>query len=258
MSKYAIGDVQGHYEPLMALLETIKFDPSRDELILLGDVVNRGPDSLKVIRFILAHQASIKMVLGNHDLYMLHLYHTQTVHENHTLQGVLEADDVADIMAYFRRQGFLIWDKSLNVVMTHAGIAPVWTMVEAQKYAHELEYFMQTDGFFDWMQHYFDKHPTDWDPKRKGLARYQLIADYFTRMRDVDSDGHLVFKRKAYPWFACPKRITWQETIVFGHWAALKGRTGFAKIQALDTGCHWGGVLTALNLETMERFAKSC
>ena len=258
MPKYAIGDIQGHYQPFMALLEKIKFNPSVDELILLGDVVNRGPDSLKVIRFILAHQSCVKLVLGNHDLYLMQLYYGHSQHENHTLQQVLAAEDILDIMAYFRKQAFLIWDRSLNVVMTHAGIAPIWTINEAEMYARELESFMQTDGFLDWMQHYFDKHQKVWDPQLKGLARYQLIADYFTRMRDVDIDGNLVFKAKAYPWFACPKRINWNETIVFAHWAELKGKTGFSKIRALDTGCHWGGALTALNLETMERFSKSC
>ena len=258
MSKYAIGDIQGHYTAFMALLEKIKFDPSCDELILLGDVVNRGPDSLKVMRFILAHQLSVNMVLGNHDLYLMHLFYTQNQGQDHTLHELLAAEDAINIMAYLRKQAFLIWDKSLNLIMTHAGIAPIWTVVEADRYALELQSFMQSAGFINWMEHYFDKHPSTWQSDLTGLERYQVIADYFTRMRYVDVNGNLVFKIKAYPWFACPKRLDWQETIIFGHWAMLKGKTGLVKIQALDTGCHWGGGLTALNLETMERFVKSC
>ena len=154
MSKYAIGDIQGHYAVFMALLDKINFDPSSDELILLGDVVNRGPDSLKVMRFILDYHLSIKMVLGNHDLYLMHLFYTQSEGQGHTLRELLLAADIIDIMAYLRKQAFLIWDKSLHVVMVHAGIAPIWTVVAADSYARELASFMQTAGFMDWMTHY--------------------------------------------------------------------------------------------------------
>jgi bis(5'-nucleosyl)-tetraphosphatase (symmetrical) len=258
MSKYAIGDIQGHFKPLMGLLDKIHFDPKQDELILLGDVVNRGPQSLEVMRFILAHQDKVKMVLGNHDLYLMHLFYGQGTGVNHTLKEILAAAEIDEIMDYLRKQPFLIHDESLNVVMTHAGIAPTWTIEMAKAYVQELHEFMQTDGFLEWMKHYFVKHPLFLEPKLKGLARYQVIADYFTRMRYVDAHGHLLFNTKGYPWFACPKRINWPATIVFGHWAVLKGKTGFRRIQALDTGCHWGGALTALNLETMERIGKSC
>ena len=244
MSKYAIGDIQGHFKPLMGLLDKIHFDPKQDELILLGDVVNRGPQSLEVLRFILAHQDAVKMVLGNHDLYLMHLFYGQGTGVNHTLNEVLAAAEIEEIMNYLRKQPFLIHDESLNLVMTHAGIAPTWTLEMAKAYAQE--------------HHYFDKHPSFLEPRLTGLARYQVIADYFTRMRFVDIHGHMVFNTNGYPWFACPKRVNWPATIVFGHWASLKGKTGFRRIQALDTGCHWGGALTALNLETMERIGKSC
>lgn len=266
MAKYAIGDLQGHYDGLLRLLDRIQFDPKNDELWLVGDLVNRGPKSLEVLRFLSRLTPSPKISLGNHDLYLLqHLYSQRPKGQTLELQDILKAPDREELGHWLRQQAFMHEDSHAKILMVHAGLAPAWTLNTAKAIAKELKTVLTTDAmFFEWMNHYFAPHPSQWDDTLQNLTRWQVAVDYFTRIRFTDRHGQLNWTshqglsdtpKDCYPWFACPKRETWSETIIFGHWASLLGKTGFTKVQNIDTGFHWGGVLTALNLDNFQRFS---
>jgi bis(5'-nucleosyl)-tetraphosphatase (symmetrical) len=261
MARYAIGDVQGHYDVLMRLLDPLDFS----ELWFVGDLVNRGPQSLLVLRFLMNLKPQPKIVLGNHDLYLLRLLFAPNSRRGEdTLDDVLKAHDRDEIGHWLRTKPYLIEDKTQHIVMTHAGIAPCWSMDEARSHAKELYDFSQTPAFIDWMQNFNYQLLKHWASDLKGLDRMQLISDYMTRMRFTDNQGHLDWRaneslmttpKGSYPWYECPIRENWQETIIFGHWAALQGRTKHHQFQAIDTGVAWNGPLTALDLDSFERIS---
>lgn len=264
MSDYVIGDIQGHYDGLLRLLAKIKFNPSHDRLYFVGDLVNRGPASLKTLQFLANLSDVTKVCLGNHDLYLLqHLYSKQPQGPKEELSTILNAPERHKLGAWLRQQHFLIPEPSAYIV--HAGVAPTWTEEQASSYALELEAVLRNDEhFFLWMNSYFTPRPKVWDSSLTGLPRWQLLADIFTRMRFTSADGHLDFSSheglqqtppNCYPWYACPKRETWSRPIIFGHWASLLGKTGFNHFQNIDTGFHWGGTLTALNLDNFKRYS---
>jgi bis(5'-nucleosyl)-tetraphosphatase (symmetrical) len=266
MPRYAIGDLQGHYDGLLRLLERIQFEPKNDELWFVGDLVNRGPQSLEVLRFLSHLSPSPKINLGNHDLYLLqHLYSQRPQGQILQIEPILKAPDRQELGDWLRHQTFLYEDTHANLIMVHAGISPTWTLSQAKQIATELKTVLHTDDlFFEWMNHYFAPRPQKWSDQLQGLARWQTAADYFTRMRFTNFQGELDWSShqglnetpaNCYPWFACPKRTHWSTNIIFGHWASLLGKTGLKKIQAIDTGFHWGGVLTALNLDHFQRFS---
>ncbi len=263
MANYAIGDLQGHLTPLKRLLDKIKYEPTQDTLWFVGDLVNRGPESLETLRFIKSLPSTTKVVLGNHDLYLLQVLYSKTPKRyQDTLDEILNAPDKDELSHWLRRLPFCHYDEKINVFMAHAGLAPIWTIQKALQLGQELEQICRTDAFFEWMNLYFNPHPHQWSDGLHGLPRWQIIGDYFTRMRFTLKDGSLDWRSHdrvshapegCYPWYACPARQNWDATIVFGHWASLLGKTGFTHFQAVDTGCHWGGHLIALNLETLQR-----
>lgn len=264
MSDYVIGDLQGHYDGLQRLLAKIDYQPSQDRLYFVGDLVNRGPESLKTLRFLAKLEPKVRLCLGNHDLYLLqHLYSKKPQGPEEELKAILVAPDREYLGAWLRAQGFLIASPSAYIV--HAGIAPTWTEAQAIDYANELQTVLSNEeNFSHWMSHYFTPRPQVWDPQLQGLPRWQLLADVFTRMRFTTGNGHLDFSSHAdlhqtpngcYPWFACPKRKTWSRPVIFGHWASLLGKTGLKCFQNIDTGFHWGGTLTALNLDNFKRYS---
>jgi bis(5'-nucleosyl)-tetraphosphatase (symmetrical) len=266
MPKYAIGDLQGHYDGLQRLLHLIQYNPLEDELWFVGDLVNRGSQSLETLKFLSTLTPVPKICLGNHDLYLLYLIYSQNPkHVSTDLLPILTAPDKEELGFWLRQQDFFHFYKKNNIILTHAGVAPMWSRDKAQTLAEELKsVLMDDDLFFHWMRLYFNSRPSIWSDNLEGLPRWQVIADYFTRMRFTHYDGELNWvshggltetPEKCYPWFACPSQIQRQETIVFGHWASLLGKTGFKKIQHIDTGFHWGGVLTALNLDNFQRFS---
>ncbi len=260
MIRYAIGDIQGHYNGLMTLLEKLGHF---DELWFVGDLVNRGPHSLEVLRFLKNLKPEPKIVLGNHDLYLLYLVYAKSPKRGKdNLDSLLKAPDKDELCDWLRTRDWLIEDAEKKLIMTHAGLAPIWTIAQAKNLASELKTMMQTDNYHHFFNHYFDKRPSMWGDNLVELNRWQVASDYFTRMRFTDAYGQLDWRdngemtqapKDAYPWFACPIRQTWEETIIFGHWAALMGKTGLTKFQAIDTGYNWNGHLTALNLDTFER-----
>jgi len=265
MSDYAIGDVQGCYEPLMRLLDVIDFDDKQDRLWFVGDLVNRGPQSLEVLRFIKQLPIRANITLGNHDLHLLSkIFADQGYHNpDDTLHTILATDDREELGHWLRQQSILIYDAPLNIVMCHAGIAPVWTLTQAKKYAGELENTLRSPDFTLFLKTMYGNQPDHWQEGLQGIDRLRIITNYFTRMRFCDQEGHLILNYKGtlaeappdlVPWFAVKNRIAIEADLVFGHWAALQGHSPIATIHAIDTGCLWGGPLTALRLQDKQRF----
>jgi len=262
MANYVIGDLQGCFDSLLRLLSKIGFSASRDTLWLAGDLVNRGPDSVSCLRF--ARQADAKVVLGNHDLHLLACYYSKrSLKKKDTLQQVFDADDCHGLMDWLRKQPLMIRDDQLNCVMVHAGLPHIWTLDEAEARANEVHAVLSSDDLGahkTYFENMYGNEPEVWCDSLQGPDRLRVITNYLTRMRFINKKGALDLKAKEgvetapkgyKPWFSYP--AAHHHTITFGHWAALEGKTGHAQFQAIDTGCVWGGSLTALNLATLER-----
>lgn len=266
MFDYAIGDIQGCYEPLMRLLDHIHFNDRSDRLWFVGDLVNRGPQSLQVLRFIKNLPRAPYITLGNHDLHLLgKLFGGHRLkNRDDTLQEILLAPDAEELGHWLRKQAILHYDEQLNVVMCHAGIAPVWSLTQARDYAQELEQALRGEDYGNFFTHMYGNEPDYWSEELTGMDRLRVITNYFTRMRFCDQTGRLImaFKgkiddapRTLIPWFAVPHRVAIPADIVFGHWAALEGQCSDPHAFAIDTGCLWGSHLTALRLQDRQRFA---
>ncbi|MFT4060157.1 MAG: symmetrical bis(5'-nucleosyl)-tetraphosphatase [Legionella sp.] len=268
MADYAIGDVQGCYDPLQRLLETIDFNERRDRLWFVGDLVNRGPQSLAVLRFIHSLPLAPRITLGNHDLHLLGSLFGVDPWQGHddTIEDILNAPDGEALGHWLRKQSILYFSPELNIVMSHAGIAPMWDLSQAMQLATELETVLAGEHFCDFLSHMYGNDPNCWSDDLQGMDRLRVITNYFTRMRCCDAQGCLSLHYKGtlatapanlYPWYAVPNRKEIAVDIVFGHWAALQGVCPDPKIYAIDTGCLWNGQLTALRLQDRQRFAVS-
>jgi bis(5'-nucleosyl)-tetraphosphatase (symmetrical) len=262
---YVIGDVQGCFEPLQRLLDHINFDEHADRLWFVGDLVNRGPQSLSVLRFIKNLPLTPRITLGNHDLHLLaKLFCAQSLqNRDDTLHEIVTALDAHELGHWLRKQPILYHDPELNIVMCHAGIAPVWSLSQAKALSRELEQVLSGEHYRDYLAAMYGNMPDYWSDDWVGMDRLRVICNYFTRMRFCDAQGHLMFMYQGtiaqapdhlYPWYMVPCRHNIEADIVFGHWAALQGICSHPRIHALDTGCYWGGQLTALRLQDKRRF----
>lgn len=268
MATYAIGDIQGCLEPLQCLLKKIEFNPRNDKLWLAGDLINRGPDTLATLRFLYRLRDSITIVLGNHDLHFIAVYYgLRKRGKNDTLDELLRAPDCADLVYWLRQQKLVHHDPALNFTMVHAGIPPQWDLHDALARSREVEAVLQTDKVEQFLAGMYGNLPGRWDDNLDGVDRWRLITNYFTRMRFCSVDGELELQTKESadaapqgfaPWFSFAERKTYSDKIVFGHWAALEGRTDVENAYALDTGCVWGGSLTALRLNDERWFYCDC
>jgi bis(5'-nucleosyl)-tetraphosphatase (symmetrical) len=262
---YAIGDVQGCYQSLMRLLEKINFDPAGDQLWFTGDLVNRGPESLETLRFIKSLGDNAVSVLGNHDLFLLTIYHGyHAPRANDTLDAVLAANDYDELAQWLLTLPLLHTEH--NYVMTHAGIPPQWNLPQAQQLAADVQQQMQTDSD-NFFKHLYGNKPSSWSDSLQGFKRTRYIVNAFTRMRFCHANGELdlhysgpvaTYHGDAKPWFAWPNRKTKNQNIIFGHWAALHGKTNTERVFALDTGCSWGETLTAMRLSDQQVFTVPC
>lgn len=267
MATYAIGDVQGCFDSLMALLETLRFDPARDRLWLTGDLVNRGPRSLDTLRFVRDLGDRAMTVLGNHDLHLLGVAcGSRRLKAGDTLADVLEAPDRDDLLAWLRRQPLLHRDAGRGITLVHAGLPPQWTLAVAQACAATAEVALRGGGIKKLLRQMSGDRCDAWSASLPCTAQLGYVVNCLTRMRYCDPAGRLDLKEKGppgsqpapwLPWFAAPGRLHASETIVFGHWASL-GICNEPGVHALDTGCVWGGALTALCLETWERTSVPC
>jgi bis(5'-nucleosyl)-tetraphosphatase (symmetrical) len=258
MALYAIGDVQGCDSELGALLEALKFSPDRDSLWFVGDLVNRGPDSLKVLRRIRAMGDAASVILGNHDLHLLAVAHGGArLRDDDTLDSVLAAPDRAALLEWLCERPLLHEDPRLNACMVHAGLPPQWDLALARECARELENALRRDPAKLFERLYGDQ-PDRWDEALEGEERLRFIVNCFTRLRYVDAEGRLALRAKGSPKKAQSKAlIPWFEAsdarwrgsrIIFGHWSTL-GFFSNAHVTGLDTGCVWGDRLTALRLD---------
>lgn len=264
MTTYAIGDVQGCFDSLMRLLESIHFDASHDTLWFVGDLVNRGPRSLDVLRFVHGLGPRAITVLGNHDLHLLAVYDGGQVRRNDTLADVLAAPDCAALMDWLAQQPLMHVDRGLGFTMTHAGIPSLWHFDEANARAREIESVLRGSDRGAFLRAMYGNEPARWTDTLTGTDRLRVITNYFTRMRVVDDNCGLDLNFKEaqdaipagyHPWFVDYLERDLQTRLVFGHWAALDGRCDVPGIFAIDTGCVWGGKLTALRLVDQERFS---
>lgn len=269
MATYAVGDLQGCLEPLKCLLQQVKFDPAQDKLWLVGDLVNRGPASLETLRFLYAMRDSLVCVLGNHDLHLIAVaYNAERLKKNDTLREIIEAPDCAQLIEWLRQMPLIHHDAQRDITLVHAGIPPQWTVEKALLRAAEVEKALRDDSqlpmFLDGM---YGNEPAKWDKKLHGIERLRVITNYFTRMRFCTPDGKLDLKSKEgldtappgyAPWFSYAERKAAGRKIIFGHWAALEGQCDVPGLFALDTGCVWGGSMTLMNVDTLERIHCSC
>lgn len=264
MADFAIGDVQGCFIELMTLLEKIHFNEHHDRLWFVGDLVNRGKNSLEVLRFISSLPNEPIVTLGNHDLHLLALIFAGNTPFRHqtSLDDILNAPDKLELGHWLQKQRLAYFDKDLNIFMAHAGLPPLWSIAETLNYAHEIEVLLQSHQMKQLLEHMYGNEPNLWDASLSDWPRYRLIINYLTRMRFCTPEGALDFAyngkihdvpESLMPWFQLqpqPHNVD----IVFGHWAAIEGKTGKPHIHALDTGCVWGGKLTALRLQDKMRF----
>src|SRR5487761_2090179 len=265
MSIYAIGDIQGCYNELQHLLDEIRFDPVQDTLWLVGDLVNRGADSLQVLRLVKSLGESAITVLGNHDLHLLAVASgTSRLHRGDTLDEILAAPDREELLAWLRNQRLLHVEGEF--VLVHAGLLPGWTVAQAASLAHEVEAALQAPDYADFLAHMYGNQPNAWEDDLTGYKRLRVITNALTRMRICTERGKMEFDFKAEqqnipegyrPWFDIPGRASRDATVIFGHWSAL-GLMVKENAIALDTGCLWGGPLTAYRLEDREVIQVVC
>ncbi|MEM1264365.1 MAG: symmetrical bis(5'-nucleosyl)-tetraphosphatase [Pseudomonadota bacterium] len=258
MALYAIGDLQGCYDPFAELLDRLRFEPGHDRLWLTGDLVNRGKQSLQTLRRIYAMRRSVKVVLGNHDLALLRLWMTGTsTQRGNELKAIVNAPDGDEMLHWLLKQPLVRHSKKHNAVLVHAGIPPAWSVDYALARSRELSKVLTGDGAKQFFANMYGADPAQWNPKLRGHDRYRHIVNAFTRMRLVTRSGKLDLSFKGpparapeelKPWFEIRRRAARSTMIVFGHWAAL----GFVRrpnLLSLDTGCVWGRKLTAVRID---------
>lgn len=268
MPTYAIGDVQGCYDDLQRLLKVIEFDPARDKLWFVGDLVNRGPDSAKVLRFVRDLGDRAVAVLGNHDLHLLGIVGGVATHRHEdAMRDILEAPDRDELLKWLRHLPLAHYDTALGVLMIHAGLPQQWDLAHVVGAAAEVEAVLQGPNYLELLQRMYGDEPVYWDRKHKRWDRLRFTINCLTRLRCCDTDGRLVLKFKEssldaegqglIPWFRMPRRQSRNIDIVFGHWSALGLYRGEG-VFGLDSGCVWGGALSALCLESREIFSVAC
>lgn len=260
MANYLIGDVQGCDAALQRLLETIAFSPSRDTLVLLGDLVNRGPDSASVLRRLMGYGASARSLLGNHDLHLLAIAHgVRKPHRHDTLDGILHAADRPALLRWLCLQRLALLDKfgDETILMVHAGVLPAWTASQTMALANEVETVLRGPDLDEFLQQMYGNEPAGWDESLTGAARLRVVVNALTRLRFCTPQGQMEFDTKEgagaapagyLPWFDVPGRRTASVTVAFGHWSTV-GWLGRSDLLALDTGCVWGGHLSAVRLD---------
>jgi bis(5'-nucleosyl)-tetraphosphatase (symmetrical) len=280
MALYFIGDLQGCHEPLQRLLQRIDFSPSRDTLYLLGDLVNRGPDSLAVLRTVAQLGDSAQSLLGNHDLHLLTVgYGLRKQHKGDTLDAILQAPDLDGLLDWVRHRHMALHIKGWLLV--HAGVLPQWTTAQTLALAEEVEQALRSAQAVEFLRTMYGNSPACWDDSLTGYDRLRVIVNALTRLRFCTPQGVMEFKAKGsadatplghLPWFDVPGRLTTGTPIAFGHWSTVgldapEGKPVMRQnTLALDTGCVWGNCLTAAKLSeapgsapgTFELFSVDC
>ena len=264
MSTYAIGDVQGCFEPFQRLMSEVSFNPDKDRVWLLGDLVNRGPQSLEMLRWCVENKDNVEAVLGNHDIHLLALdYGVQSKGPRDTLDPLLEEPDKDQLLDWLRLRPLVHQED--RFMMVHAGLHPSWSQSQALQLAHEVEEFLRGPDAPLFLAQYRDSVPSGLEDATSSMQRAQFILSVLTRIRICDQDARPEWSFKKtneeipeghFPWFEAPTRREDRATILCGHWAALGLHQG-SKVVSLDTGCVWGRELTAFRLEDRAIFQVS-
>ena len=230
MSTYAIGDIQGCFSELEALLEKIQFDQHNDTLWLLGDLINRGPQNLETLDFLMS-LPNVVSVLGNHDLHFMAVaMGCRKPSRSDTLGDILESSHLPAIVEWLRNRPLVHFDPKLGYLMVHAGLPKIWSISDSLKYANEVEQAIKGKNFKEFLSQMYGNQPSNWSPKLQGMERLRVITNYLTRLRYCKADGEMDLIQKetatplgCKPWFNYyPKQLENNITILFGHWAALK------------------------------------
>jgi bis(5'-nucleosyl)-tetraphosphatase (symmetrical) len=272
MSTYVVGDLQGCVQPLKCLLQKVEFNPQEDVLWSVGDIVNRGPQSLKALRFFYKMRDSLVLVLGNHDLHLLAVAAgVRAPSRSDTLDEILQAPDKEELLNWLVCQPLL--HHEYNYTLVHAGIPPQWSRQDALRYAGEVEAVLRSPDCVAFLKAMYGNEPAQWSNNLTGMSRLRVITNYLTRMRYCTAEGILDLESKGTtpqsgvpnlarqtvaPWFSHRGRKMAKERILFGHWAAIEGHTDCANAIALDTGCVWGGSLSLYELESGHWTRCSC
>jgi bis(5'-nucleosyl)-tetraphosphatase (symmetrical) len=261
MAIYVVGDLQGCLRPLKCVLKKANFNWDKDKLWLVGDLVNRGPDSLKTLRYVYKHRDNVVSVLGNHDLHLLAV--ASGLHKrgrSDTFSKLLEAHDRDELLRWLRYRPMM--HTQAGYTMVHAGIPHIWTLQQTQDYAIEVEAALRGPEWRKFLARMYGNTPRRWNDALVGYPRLRTITNYLTRMRFVYPNGQLDLQskgltpnpgRKVAPWFSYPERETKNDKILFGHWAALNGQVEDKNLFALDTGCVWGNRLSMYRLGTEDK-----
>jgi bis(5'-nucleosyl)-tetraphosphatase (symmetrical) len=271
-STYAIGDVQGCFDDLLRLLDKLDFDPDVDRLWFTGDLVNKGPNSLELLRFVRGLGSAAISVLGNHDLHLLAVASgAVNIRKKDTIAEILDAPDCEELLFWLRHQPLLHHSERLGFTMIHAGLPPQWDLVTASGCARELETVLQNFGYEDLFRHLSFGGPLCWREDLEGWERLRFIANCFTQLRWCDPGGRLDLagkrcmakakNKRSRPWFDIPNRASRPLSILFGHWAKLVvvPSSGMSPgVVPLDTGCASGGRFTAFRLEDRRHFRLKC
>lgn len=261
MATYAIGDLQGCFDDLERLLEHVRFDAERDFLWFTGDLVNRGPGSLSCLRFVRGLGERAVTVLGNHDLSLLATAAGfRGLRPEDTLNEILEAPDREELLHWLRHRPLLHTDRALNYTLLHAGLPPQWNIVDAATHAGEVEAVLKSGRHLELLANMYGNRPDCWSDMLEGYERWRFIINCFTRLRFCSAAGRLDLADKGgpgsqpaglLPWFQVPQRRSRESRIIFGHWSTL-GCVQKENVYSIDTGCVWGGKLTAMRLDTAE------
>lgn len=264
MTTYAVGDIQGCLKPLKCVLRQVGFTPGRDILWSVGDIVNRGPRCLKTLRFLYQMRESLVTVLGNHDLHLLaaDYHHPLGDCRNRELAQILNAPEREQLIGWLNAQPLARWSKKHQVLRVHAGVIPQWDHLQAVRLGKEVSAVLQSADRGKYLDRMYGNTPNKWRDNRKGWSRLRLITNILTRIRFCDAEGRSLFNLTGapgsqpdpfLPWFKHKHRITRDVTVVFGHWAAL-GLKIRKRYIATDSGCVWGGKLSAVRLEDRQLF----
>jgi bis(5'-nucleosyl)-tetraphosphatase (symmetrical) len=263
MALYAVGDLQGCFKPFTTLLNMVNFNPNKDHLYLVGDVIARGPDSLACLDWIYKHQDSITVTLGNHDLHFMACTElNSSPNPKDKLESVFQSPHLSKYVALLKQQPLVVNLPQYKTFISHAGIFPTWSINSALEYAQYVEQCYRSNNAKDFFRTMYSAHPKMNMTELNEAEKFRAIVNVFTRMRYLTKNNELNFSNKGEasasvnlkPWFHNERFKSSKTSFIFGHWAALKGVTKMQNIIALDTGCVWGGPMTMMNIATRERF----
>ncbi|ASM48825.1 bis(5'-nucleosyl)-tetraphosphatase (symmetrical) [Pseudoalteromonas espejiana DSM 9414] len=266
MADYAIGDLQGCFNEFSTLLKRVDFNPSKDHLYLVGDIVARGPDSLACLDYIYRHQDSMTITLGNHDLHMVACHYlNKPINPKDKLGAIFNSEKLPTYISYLQTQPLAVYLKKHNSFIAHAGLNPNWSIENALKYAEFAQSCYQSAKANVFFEKMYQPHPTHWDAELTDFEKFRYIVNYFTRMRFLTNENTLELSAKGAindsksltPWFMHPNIKSLEKNLIFGHWAALEGVTKLKHVHALDTGCVWGGTMTLMDLKTQQKIVEN-